>query len=146
MYSLCVVELKPSGELGLLERERYALVPVVSNTLCLYGAVKPLDVGIVVGAMDSGVAYRHAIAVEHLFEIAPILRAVVGLDHRDGILPAILFTPVTLCREYHLGRSPWTELGTADGVREPREEIDHSVVIQSSSSAWINMVNRVGFN
>ena len=51
MYSSGVVVLKPSGELGLLGRERYAPVPVVPNTFSLYGSVKPLNVGIVIGSV-----------------------------------------------------------------------------------------------
>ena len=50
MYSSGVVVLKPSGELGLLGRERYAPVPVVSNTFLLDGPVEAFNVGIVIGS------------------------------------------------------------------------------------------------
>ena len=138
MYTPLVVVVEIRGEHFSLARERNALAPVVSSTLCLEGAVEPLDVGVVVRAAQSRVADGNAVCSHPLLEVPTVFRAVVSLHHGEREAEGCLRI------ENSLSGSSLPEGGGAHGVRHARIEIDDRVVVYPPTSMGIDVMDGIG--
>lgn len=74
----------------MLGRERYASVPVVSDALCLGGSVKPFNMRIVIGSVESTMSRLYAGSSRLLLKVLAVLWAIVGLHHGYGESPLFL--------------------------------------------------------
>ena len=93
-----------------LAGERDALSPVVSNVLCLEGAVEAFDVGVVVVSMESCMSCWYSCTLHLLLEVTSILLAIVCLYHSDTKRWTALL-PCTLRVKDSVGSSSRRELG-----------------------------------
>ena len=94
----------------ILAGERYAPPPVMPNALFLQGAVKPLDVSVVIGPAQSGVTNTNASLLHLLLEVPAVLWSVVTLYHSKQEAEGLL------CLQYGLGRQPRQDAGSDFGV------------------------------
>lgn len=137
MYTFLVVVVEIRGKRFSLATERNALAPEVANTFCLDGAVKTLNVSIVVWASKPGMADSDTLLPEDLLKVATILWAVVALYHSKPKAEGCLGV------KDGLSSQSLTKGCGEHGVRHAGMEVNDRVVIQSPTTMWIDVMNRV---
>ena len=81
MYTFVVVVLNIFIQFFFPARERHALSPVAANALFLDGAVKPLNVSIVIRSVEPGMPGMDTSSLHLLLKVPSVLWAVVTLHH-----------------------------------------------------------------